>query len=112
MMRNPRLWRPSGTDPPALFGSREAPTTAITVAASSISRPVLLMNRASPTATPIFLRLPQEGDDRRLVRAHAEQRLAGGNAADLLPREPVSALFPLRHRARDVRSDEHVGCAP
>src|SRR5207244_12263112 len=37
MMRNPRLCRPSGTDPPALFGSRDAPTTAMVLALSRIS---------------------------------------------------------------------------
>src|SRR5207247_10202041 len=33
-MRKPRRWSPSGTEPPALIGSREAPTTAIVVARS------------------------------------------------------------------------------
>src|SRR5712692_9419578 len=37
MMRNPRACRPSGTEPPALFGSRDAPTTAIVVERSRTS---------------------------------------------------------------------------
>src|SRR5579872_5479746 len=37
MMRKPLRCRPSGTDPPALPGSRDAPTTAIVVARSRIS---------------------------------------------------------------------------
>ncbi len=32
MMRNPRRCKPTGTEPPALLGSREAPTTAIVLA--------------------------------------------------------------------------------
>src|SRR5437588_5912188 len=32
MTRKPRPWRPAGTEPPALFGSRDAPTTAIVFA--------------------------------------------------------------------------------
>src|SRR5438552_14944292 len=37
MIRNPRRCNPSGTDPPALFGSRDAPTTAMVLALSRIS---------------------------------------------------------------------------
>src|SRR5713226_736865 len=42
MIRKPRLCRPAGTEPPAFNGSREAPTTAIVVADSRISRPLRL----------------------------------------------------------------------
>src|SRR5229473_3437530 len=38
MMRNPRRCSPYGTEPPALRGSREAPTTAIVVERSRICR--------------------------------------------------------------------------
>src|SRR5919109_3171166 len=37
MTRNPRRCSPTGTEPPALSGSREAPTTAIVLAVSRIS---------------------------------------------------------------------------
>src|SRR5258708_14635733 len=37
MIRNPRCCSPNGTEPPALLGSREAPTTAIVVGLSRIS---------------------------------------------------------------------------
>src|SRR5579859_8226785 len=45
MMRNPRRWSPYGTEPPALLGSREAPTTAIVVAPARIFCGVLLVLR-------------------------------------------------------------------
>jgi len=41
MMRKPRRCNPSGTDPPAFRGSRDAPTTAIVFALASTSGPVL-----------------------------------------------------------------------
>src|SRR5690349_16212363 len=50
MMRNPRRWRPSGTDPPALLGSRDAPTTAIVVAPDRISCEARAITMSNPDA--------------------------------------------------------------
>src|SRR5712692_5517749 len=100
MMRNPRFCRPPGTEPPALLGSREAPTTAITVAASRISRPDLPITTSSHPA------------GRSIPRLHTQKRLPRGVAPDLLTREPIATRLPPSHRARDVRGDEDVGQVP
>src|SRR5690348_13612118 len=54
MMRNPRRWRPAGTDPPALNGSRDAPTTAMVRAAASTSWGLRLTYSASRRRGAIF----------------------------------------------------------
>src|SRR2546427_6219626 len=100
MIRKPRCCNPAGTEPPALFGSRDAPTTAITLDASRISRPVLLTSIGKPAR------------GWRIPGLDAEQRLACRVTADLLARETVRTLLPLRHRARDMGGDEHVRRSP
>src|SRR5712664_312072 len=101
MIRKPRRCSPAGTDPPALFGSRDAPTTAIVVAASRISWDVLLL-----------ISMSKRPARRHIPRAHAQQRLARSVAADLLARESIAAWLPTLDGARDVRSDEHVRGVP
>src|SRR2546428_1096566 len=54
MIRNPRLCRPSGTDPPALFGSRDAPTTAMVLALSRISCELRLTRTPSTSLGRLF----------------------------------------------------------
>src|SRR5260370_38834778 len=80
---NRRRWSPVGADPPALFGSRDAPTTAIVVAASRISWDVLLL-----------ISMSKRPARRHIPRAHAQQRLARSVAADLLARESIPAWPP------------------
>src|SRR5579864_2758220 len=55
MMRKPRRWSPNGTEPPALSGSRDAPTTAIVFALSSTSRELTVTSTASAPAGRLFL---------------------------------------------------------
>src|SRR5260370_15266448 len=98
---NRRRWSPVGADPPALFGSRDAPTTAIAVAASRISWDVLLL--ISMTKRPARRHIP---------RAHAQQRLAGRVPADLLARESIAARLPTLDGACGARRDEHVRRVP
>src|SRR5260370_33952931 len=100
MTRKPRFCNPTGTDPPALFESRDAPTTAITVDDSRISLPVLLTTTSSPRASCDIPRLD------------SEERLPRGVAADLFAPEPITSRVPLRHRTRDVGSDGGVGRRP
>src|SRR2546427_8479176 len=56
MMRKPRRCRPTGTEPPALSGSRDAPTTAIVVVSRRISSEALATLLASMPRLRIFLR--------------------------------------------------------
>src|SRR6266849_2917496 len=100
MMRKPRFCRPAGTEPPAFLESRDAPTTAITLAASRISRPDLLITNSSSAA------------GRCIPCLDSKQWLPRGVAADLLAREPIAARLPARHRARDVWSDKGVRHVP
>src|SRR5712691_10727369 len=85
MMRKPRFCKPAGTEPPALFGSRDAPTTAITVAASRISRPDLPITTSSHPA------------GRSIPRLRTQKWLRRGVAPDLLTREPIAARFLSAH---------------
>src|SRR5712692_2525719 len=85
MMRKPRFCRPAGTEPPALFGSRDAPTTAITVAASRICRPDLPITTSSHPA------------GRSIPRLDTQKWLRRGVAPDLLTREPIAARFLSAH---------------
>src|SRR3989442_13029806 len=100
MIRKPRCCNPAGTEPPALFGSRDAPTTAITLDASRISRPVLLTSIGKPAR------------GWRIPGLDAEQRLACRVTADLLARATVRTPLPLRPRARDTGGDENVSGSP
>src|SRR5205814_1121459 len=54
MTRKPRPWRPTGTEPPALFGSRDAPTTAIVFAFCRTSCELRATKSASPRCGLIF----------------------------------------------------------
>src|SRR5215472_1046751 len=80
MIRKPRLCRPQGTEPPALLGSREAPTTAIVRAAARISCELRLTRSASVVGRAIF----QVGCDpvrELLVRESRDQPEAKVDAA-------------------------------
>src|SRR5258708_34566631 len=73
MIRNPRSCRPSGTDPPALNGSREAPTTAMVLA------PCRMSCELCPTAdetsrVPSLCRGCLGGDRRRLLAVELDRR--------------------------------------
>src|SRR5947209_680437 len=74
MMRKPRRWRPSGTEPPALIGSREAPTTAIVVARSRTAWGDLGMLNSTLRGASVF-ETPQGNDHPDGARG---LRLAGG----------------------------------
>src|ERR1700687_3584299 len=100
MIRKPRCCRPAGTDPPALFGSRDAPTTAMVIAPSRISRLVLLISVTKPAAR------------RHIPCLHPNQRLARRVPPQLLAREPIRARLPAGDGACDVGSDENVWSAP
>src|SRR5258708_25642680 len=73
MIRNPRSCRPSGTDPPALNGSREAPTTAMVLA------PCRMSCELCPTAdetsrVPSLCRGCLGGDPRPLLAVELDRR--------------------------------------
>src|ERR1700674_4030270 len=100
MTRNPRCCNPIGTEPPALLGSREAPTTAIVVALSRIScelRPIPKNKRLAALDIPGL---------------YAKQWLPGGVSPDLLARESIRAGFHACDVAGDVRSDEDARRLP
>src|SRR5260370_33107689 len=130
MIRTPRGCSPNGTEPPALLGSREAPTTAIVVALARISCALSALTKSKRAQRgPI----PRRGKGRLAPRVrigdaekaplapnvrnsaprlHPQQRFARGVAPDLLARESVGAALPTGDGAGDGRRDEDVGLLP
>src|SRR5258708_19890503 len=111
MIRNPRCCKPIGTEPPALLGSREAPTTAIVVALSRISwelSGITKGKRAQRAAIP-------RSDKARLA---PNVRIGGAHTAPLAPNVRNSAPrldtqeWPTRGVAADLPARESVGPAP
>src|SRR5258708_18347031 len=130
MIRNPRRCSPNGTEPPALLGSREAPTTAIVVALSRISCELSGITKSKRAQRGTIPRRDKGrlapnvriGDAQKAPlapnlrnsapRLHPQQRFARGVAPDLLARESVGAALPTGDGAGDVRRDEDVGLLP
>src|SRR5260370_3870229 len=130
MIRNPRCCSPNGTEPPALLGSREAPTTAIVVALSRISCELSGITKSKRAQRGTIPRRDKGrlapnvriGDAQKAPlapnvrnsapRLHPQQRFARGVAPDLLARESVGAALPTGDGAGDVRRDEGVGLLP
>src|SRR5260370_18925191 len=130
MIRNPRRCSPNGTEPPALLGSREAPTTAIVVALSRISCELSGITKSKRAQRGTIPRRDKGrlapnvriGDAQKAPlapnvrnsapRLNTEKRFARGVAPDLLARESVGATLPTGHGAGDVRGDEDVGLLP
>src|SRR5258706_14236331 len=101
MMRNPRCCNPIGTEPPALSGSREAPTTAIVVALSRISwelRSITKSKRARRVTIP-------RRDKGRLapdVRIGGAQKVPlAANVLNIVPR--LHTLHEFASRLRPCR---------
>src|ERR1700694_1396461 len=119
MMRKPRCCNPNGTDPPALSGSREAPTTAIVVALSSTSWDDRLTTTSKPRHTWLFHRIgllnaglaslsgdAGQADDRDLtIRLGGVLAVLGRHACD-----PAQRLFPLGAGER-LTADLHLPAA-
>src|SRR5260370_26375182 len=130
MIRNPRCCSPNGTEPPALLGSREAPTTAIVVALSRISCELSGITKSKRAQRATIPRSDKGrlapnvriGDAQKAPlapnvrnsapRLNTEKRFARGVAPDLLARESVGATLPTGDGAGDVRGDEDVGLLP
>src|SRR5258708_22846235 len=130
MIRNPRCCSPNGTEPPALLGSREAPTTAIVVALSRISCELSGITKSKRAQRATIPRSDKGrlapnvriGDAQKAPlapnvrnsapRLNTEKRFARGVAPDLLAPESVGATLPTGHGAGDVRGDEDVGLLP
>src|SRR2546428_66036 len=113
MIRKPRCCNPAGTEPPALFGSRDAPTTAITLDADSWAATGIHQQRAGlhlceERAVHELLRLGREGqqvDHDVRVREQTRQRDCRLGTFARMPRDTDHARAewrePRGHRASD-----------
>src|SRR5207302_5069524 len=92
MIRNPRLCSPAGTEPPALSGSRDAPTTAMVLALSRISCEGRLTRSASEMCGAVcqVLRdlrrhlLPCESLHKPQAEVNPAGHAAGGDAVSVV----------------------------
>src|SRR5260370_2193976 len=123
MIRTLRCCRATGTEPPALLGSREAPTTAIVVARARISCELSGITKSKRAQRATIPRSDKGrlapnvriGDAQKTPlapnvrnsapRLNTEKRFARGVAPDLLARESVGAALPTGDRAGDVLPD-------
>src|ERR1700680_4106916 len=116
MIRKPRCWRPKGTEPPALSGSLDAPTTAIVVVYSRTSlelRPIPNSKRPAVPDIPEGLGRLGDGFGRLFERElqdflHAAGQVEGHRVAHALG-DIVDVLF-VAARKDDFR-EAHPVCS-